>query len=143
MFEYHGWVTIRQTAGLDDNDARLRQQVTEIKELLAELGSYGLLDLRWMNGAPFLHLAGKPNHRGTWGTAILGTFERVGQIAPGSYGLLYVWDDEVWDDESNQHPNEFRVFKLARGRVTEHPDVLLSPVIPAVEDAWRDETATT
>src|SRR5215467_2984439 len=57
---------------------------------------------------------------------------------PGSYGLLY-----VWDDESNQHPNEFRVFKLARGRVTEHSDVLLSPVIPALEDVWRDETATT
>jgi hypothetical protein len=138
VFEYHGWVAIRETAGLDDNDARLRQQVTEIQERLAELGDYGLLDLRWMNGAPFLHLAGKPNHRGAWGTAILDTFERAGQIAPGSYGLLY-----VWDDESNQYPNEFRVFKLARGQVTEHPDVLLSPVIPALEDARRDETATT
>lgn len=91
-----------------------------------------------MNGVPFLHLAGEPNHCGTWGTAILGIFERVGQIAPGSYGLLY-----VRDDESNQYPNEFRVFRLARGQVTEHPDVLLSPVIPSVEDAWPDETTTT
>jgi len=82
VFEYHGWVAIRETAGLDDNDARVRQQVREIQECLAELGDYGLLDLRWMNGAPFLHLAGKPNHRGAWGTAILDTFERVGQIAP-------------------------------------------------------------
>jgi len=81
-------VAIRETAGLDDNDARLRQQVTEIQECLAELGDYGLIDLRWMNGAPFLHLACKPTHRGAWGTAILDTFERVGQIAPGSYGLL-------------------------------------------------------
>jgi Immunity protein 7 len=49
VFEYHGWVAIRETAGLDDNDELLRQQVAEIQERLAELGDYGLLDLRWID----------------------------------------------------------------------------------------------
>ncbi|WP_410611889.1 Imm7 family immunity protein [Amycolatopsis sp. lyj-109] len=55
---------------------------------------------------------------------------KVGRLAPGSYGLLY-----VHDDEHPEHRLSFRVFRLARGRVTEHADHLLSPVIPTLEDA--------
>ncbi|GAA2641537.1 Imm7 family immunity protein [Nonomuraea recticatena] len=129
MFEYHGWVTIRETAGVeDDRDGRLERQVEEVRACLAELRDYGLVDLRWMNGTPFVHLAGQPNRDGGWGEVLIALFERVGRIAPGSYGLLHVWDDE------GSHPNEFRVFRLVRGQVSEHADPLLSPVIPTVED---------
>ncbi|MDN3354021.1 Imm7 family immunity protein [Actinomadura sp. DC4] len=134
MFEYHGWVTIRETAGLDDDPSRLRSQVGEINEVLAGLGEYGLLDLRWMNGTPFLHIAGMPNHRGVWGEQVIGLFRRVGRIAPGSYGLLHIWDDE--DAEEGK---TFRIFRLARGVVTEHADSLLSPLIPTVEDGGPAE----
>lgn len=138
MFEYHGWVHIRETAGLDDDDARLRSQVEDIRRLLADLGEYGLLDLRWMNGFPFLHVAGVPNHRGEWGTLIIDLFRRVGEIAPGSFGLLH-----VWDDEDAEHANVFRVFRLVRGTLTEHADSLLSPLMPTVEDAEHpDGTAS-
>ncbi|PZG13252.1 Imm7 family immunity protein [Nonomuraea aridisoli] len=126
MFEYHGWVTIRDTAGPEEDPARLTRQIEEIQERLARLGDYGLLDLRWMNGTPFLHLAGNPNRRGAWGQEIIGLFARVGEIAPGSFGLLYVLDDE--SDE------EVRVFRMARGEVTEHADPFLSPVVPTLED---------
>ncbi|MEV6641496.1 Imm7 family immunity protein [Amycolatopsis sp. NPDC051371] len=56
-------------------------------------------------------------------------FAKVGQLAPGSYGLLH-----VHDDEHPEHMLSFRVFRLARGMVTEHADHLLSPVIPTLED---------
>lgn len=133
MFEYHGWVSIRETAGLDDNDndELLRDRVRRVRQCLTELGDYALLDLRGLNVGPFLHVGGKPNHRGTWGPAIIELFRQVGRIAPGSYGLLY-----VWDDESGPHANEFRVFRLVRGELTEHPDSLLSPCIPTLEDPW-------
>ncbi|GAA1630931.1 Imm7 family immunity protein [Nonomuraea maheshkhaliensis] len=137
VFEYHGWLTIRETAGLDDDPASLRRQVEKVGECLAELGDYGLVDLRWMNGVPFIHVGGNPNHRGTWGPAIITLFSRVGRIAPGSYGLLH-----VWDDESGPHSNEFRVFRLARGEVTEHADALLSPAIPTLEDPWGGDATT-
>ncbi len=91
------------------------------------------MDLRYTNGTPFLHVAGLANHRGEWGTGIIELFGRVGEIAPGSFGLLYVWDDEDPD-----HQNEFRIFRLVRGVVTEHADALLSPLIPTVEDEDRD-----
>lgn len=133
MFEYHGWVTIRETAGVeDDGDGLLERQVAEIRACLAELGDYGLIDLRRMNGTPFLHLAGQPNHDGGWGDVLVTLLARVGRIAPGSYGLLHVWDDE------GAHPNGFRVFRLVRGEVSEHADALLSPVIPTLEDPWPE-----
>lgn len=134
MFEYHGWAHIRETAGLDDDDARLRSQVEDIRRLLADLGEYGLLDLRRLNGFPFLHVAGMPNHRGEWGAQIIDLFRKVGEIAPGSFGLLY-----VWDDEDAEHANAFRVFRLVRGTLTEHADSLLSPLIPTVEDAEHSD----
>jgi hypothetical protein len=137
VFEYHGWVAIRETAGVEDDLELLHRQVEEVRECLAELGEYGLLDVRWMNGVPFLHVGGKPNHRGSWGVAIIDLFARVGQIAPGSYGLLH-----VWDDESDRHSNEFRVFRLVRGEVTEHADSWLSPAIPTLEDPWGGDEGT-
>ena len=63
--------------------------------------------------------------------AIIELFHRVADLAPGSYGLLYVHDDE--DPEHDRH---FRVFRLIRGTVTEHADHLLSPVIPTLEDEY-------
>ncbi|HEX7306774.1 MAG TPA: Imm7 family immunity protein [Lentzea sp.] len=82
-----------------------------------------------MNGEYFIHLGGNPNHRRQNGEAVVDLFAKVGQVAPGSYGLLY-----VHDDEHPQHMLSFQVFRLVRGTVTEHPDHLLSPVIPTLED---------
>jgi hypothetical protein len=155
--EYHGWVTIRQTAradeewttslrrphgedGCDDllerraanDDGLLERQVEEIRAYLAQLPDYGLIDLRWMNGIPFLQVAGQPNHNGGWSDIILELFQRIGRIAPGSYGLLHLWDDE------GAHPNEFRVYRLVRGRLSEHDDTLLSPTVPTLEDPEPD-----
>lgn len=131
MFEYHGWITIYESAGDDDGDPlalveRIRRRVDEVA------GPY-LLDLRFVNGVPSLHLAGFPNHRGLHGGDVEALFAAVGALAPGSYGLLY-----VRDDESADHANEFRVFRMARGRVTEHADPFLSPCVPTVEDEMGD-----
>jgi immunity protein 7 of polymorphic toxin system len=127
MFEYHGWITLRSTAEALDDEPPLR--LSEIKALVDEFAGYALMDLQPMNGVYYLHLGGNPNHRGRHGAAVVDLFARVGQLAPGSYGLLYVHDDEDPD-----HRLGFRVFRLARGAVTEHADHLLSPVIPTLED---------
>ncbi|MFF0055414.1 Imm7 family immunity protein [Streptomyces microflavus] len=58
-------------------------------------------------------------------------FEHVAEVAPGSYGLLH-----VRDDEDPGHENEVRVLRLVRGRVTQHTETLLSPCIPTVEDPF-------
>ncbi|MGR6542089.1 Imm7 family immunity protein [Paenibacillus tundrae] len=53
----------------------------------------------------------------------------IGVMAPGSYGMLY-----VFNDEHPKHFNEFNVYVLTRGNVEERNDPFLSPLIPTVAD---------
>lgn len=129
MFEYHGWITIRETAADTDDSAPPREIVESLRHRIQQIASPYLLDLRWMNGEPFIHLGGFSNHRTS--PEIVGLFSHVGTVAPGSYGLLH-----VRDDEDRGHENEVRVLRLARGIVTEHTEALLSPCIPTVEDPF-------
>ena len=131
MFEYHGWITLRSTAEAVDDEPPLR--LKEIQDLVNGLAGHGLTDLRQINGEHYIHLGGFTNHRGPQGAQVIGLFAKVGHLAPGSYGLLY-----VHDDEDPGYELEFRVFRLVRGTVTEHADQHLSPVIPALEDEWID-----
>ncbi|MGV9655235.1 Imm7 family immunity protein [Streptomyces sp. NPDC003554] len=90
MFEYHGWISVRESADADDdecNSDRLREIIEGIQSRIREIDSPYLLDLRWMNGEAFLHLGGHPNHRDE---DIIGLFTEVGERAPGSYGLLHI-----------------------------------------------------
>ncbi|KRF32213.1 hypothetical protein ASG93_04815 [Paenibacillus sp. Soil787] len=54
---------------------------------------------------------------------------------PGSYGLLYVHNDEDFKGEDD-NSNNFIVWKLARGKLTQEKDNYLSPYIPVVEDEY-------
>ncbi|MFJ7910638.1 Imm7 family immunity protein [Kitasatospora sp. NPDC096204] len=131
MFEYHGWIKVLESAGADDEDDadRFRRVVEGIEERVQEIGSPYLLDLRWMNGEVFIHFGGFPNHRDA---EILAFFREVGERAPGSYGLLHVRDDE---DPGRE--NEVLVIRMVRGQVSEHPESLLSPGIPVLEDPFQ------
>ncbi|MEU8136005.1 Imm7 family immunity protein [Streptodolium elevatio] len=132
MFEYHGWINVQDTAGAEDADHdvdRIRRIADGIRERIREIDSPYLLDLRWMNGEAFVHFGGFPNHRDA---GILAFFAEVGVRAPGSYGLLH-----VRDDEDSGHENEVRVIRMVRGRLTEHPEPLLSPCIPLLEDPYQ------
>lgn len=51
-------------------------------------------------------------------------------MAEGSYGLIYLYDDEAAGRE-----NQFQVFSLSRGSVKEFSDFYLSPIVPTIEDA--------
>jgi hypothetical protein len=90
---------------------------------------HGWIAVRAMNGAPFIHLGGHSNHRSA--PDVVGLYEHVAAVAPGSYGLLH-----VRDDEDPGHQNEVRVLRLVRGAVTPHTDSLLSSCIPTLEDAF-------
>ena len=58
---------------------------------------------------------------------LIALFETIGKIAEGSYGLLY-----LRNDEDKEKYNNFVVHRLARGTVEIYPDTLLSPMIPNV-----------
>ena len=54
---------------------------------------------------------------------------KIGELAEGSYGLIYLYDDEAVGKE-----NQFQVFSLSRGSVEEFSDQFLSPIAPTIED---------
>ncbi|MCK2237884.1 MULTISPECIES: Imm7 family immunity protein [unclassified Crossiella] len=123
MFEYHGWVHLCSTAEAVDDEPEL--PMAEIQRLVDGWTGRGLMSLGGSNGASFVHFAGMPNHVDQ---DVFDFFAELGRLAPGSYGLLH------WHYHGTH--NEFRVQRMVRGQVTEHPEPLLSPVIPGLEDEW-------
>lgn len=130
MVEIHGWVTLRTSTGESDEDridrlaCALRQQIEDME------ADNPVIELKVLNAKYMIVVSGCTNH---WGPAVDDVFrllQRVGIEAPGSYGILYEWNDENLSRE-----NEFHVWRLARGKLTEHGDALLSPCIPTIEDA--------
>lgn len=131
MYEYHGWITIGETAGERDVGG-LHQAVAQIRNYLSESVAVYVAGLDVVNGLYVLWLAGHPNHK----TDIpLRLFEYVASQAPGSYGLLYIRDD---DDQAC--PNAFQVWRLARGRLESAADPFLSPCVPIIEDRFTEDT---
>lgn len=126
MFEYHGWAVVRDDT-CDGDETNLRRIVGELQNVADSFNDgSGTSDIRWANGDCFVTFAGNPNHRNE---RVFGWFTWLAKHAPGSYGLLY-----VWDDESTEFENAFRVYCLRRGQVEQRADTFLSPCIPVIED---------
>lgn len=131
MFEYHGWATVRSSPGEEGDEGLSASLLSGIETLLTGLNEGpGLAHLQIANGDTQISLSGMRNHRSGQGDQVIETFCRIASMAPGSYGLLYVWDDEDPDADRN----EFQVFVMGRGKVTRQADTFLSPRIPTIED---------
>ena len=132
MFEYHGWATLRETYANEDNfDEKIDQMIDSIKERINNLGAdNGLMDLRSVNGSYQLHLSGLLNHKTPRADALLDLYAFISRTAVGSYGILYIYDDE----DAHGQDNEFQVFVMMRGEVIKREDPFLSPFIPTVEN---------
>jgi hypothetical protein len=132
VFEFHGWATIRvpDADGADFKPIGGGPEVEAIKRVRSAINDahdeFSLFDVRQTgNGQTVLMAHGLRNHRFE---PVVGLFRWVAAELPDSYGLLY-----VHDDEAEGHDNEFRVWRLARGRFEELADPFLSPYTPTVE----------
>lgn len=133
MFEFHGWAVIRESfdEANEDEDV-LKAIVAELSEQIrAHPWVNGPCRLEVVNGAYHLWTTGVFNHRGDRGEELLELFRWIARMAPGSYGLLYVYDDEA---ENLPERVGFQVWRLARGQLLRHQDPFLSPYFPVVED---------
>lgn len=135
MFEFHGWAVLRASTSDDDEQPDL-DLLKQFRAEVARLASASdarppcsdfvhTSDVVW-NGMTSFTVSGLLNHRREY---VLQLFRWLAERGPGSYGLLYIWDDE------SEHPDVFRVWRLARGTLTEEADPFLSPPIPTLEDA--------
>lgn len=127
MFEYHGWIKISESAHeAEDNSDLLKSLLSKITQIVDELkDNSGDVEVFMQNGTHYLRLHGDRNHYQSW---VLSLFTKVGEIARGSYGLLY-----VRDDEDSKYSNQFQVWRMAKGTVSNERDQFLSPCNPVLE----------
>jgi Immunity protein 7 len=128
MFEFHGWAVL--TAGTGESDPQSEQEITAIVQRridsdvddlrCAGVASGNLLTSVWFHGQ-YNHPRPGP----------LNFLRFIGEQAAGAYGVLFLRDD----DDDPKHLNEYRVWRLARGEVTQFGDPFLSPCVPTIEDA--------
>lgn len=131
MIEYYGWINLRDSTYESDDK--------EMNIVLSKLYSYiskyklndtsGLVNLHKVNGSYQLLITGNTNHLSQDVIDIFNLYEFIAEIAKGSYGLLY-----IRNDESEDAFNEFEVFVLAREKIKKEKDPFLSPCIPVIED---------
>ena len=127
MFEFHGWANIQI-----DYDSPFIDRVHQIgagpwyeavKALRTAVNDahdeFSLFDIQQCgNGMLVLMAHGLRNHRFE---PVIDLFRWVAENLPGSYGLLYIEDDELPDEETR-----FKAWRRANGRLTEHEDPFLS-----------------
>lgn len=130
MFEFHGWFALLDST-YEVNEGKVELIVWRLQERIGILGWKGMssffAEVRPLNGTYFLFIHGNPNHKGYIGLQLDDLLAFVTAEAPGSYGVMY------WRN-SEEGTNDFTVKIMTRGKLVDHPDPFLSPVIPTIED---------
>jgi hypothetical protein len=148
MLTAYGWVVVRSTREpyrdaaperLDEIDDEVDSADDDLFDRIEQfLATYSPPDLDWhfrrhMNNVKgTLLLSSSRNHRGDPPSAI-GVLRWLAREGPGSFGLVYVHDDEDDKRTGSDHRNEFRVWRLLAGDVSELADPFLSPIIPTID----------
>jgi hypothetical protein len=133
MTETHGWITLRYSDYHSEDHMQVAF-VSKFKKYLQRDYAWALeaghCRLITYNGLEAFTLNVQHNHKGE-PFYPLDIFTWVAQESTGSYGLLYVHDDE----DKLQH-NEFQVYVLKRGKLLKTKDPFLSPYEEEVEQSY-------
>lgn len=145
LLEKHGANSDEFLSAIDDTDEAVGQADEQLFDRLERyLADLGPPDLDWhfrrhMNNASgLLTFSSSRNHRGLSPSAVE-VLRWLAENGPGSYGLVYLHDDEDVGDtgrlrgrDSSDHSNEFRVWRLLDGKLEELDDPFLSPIVPRI-----------
>lgn len=128
MVELHGWLSISETYEDEDNyeEVEIDSIMQEVKRIVADKDS---VEIEYKNGVPFISTLICTNHRTPEIDLVINTYKLVSETATGSYGLIY-----IRDDEDSVHHNEFQIYIFKKGECHYKVDNDLSPCIPEVEN---------
>lgn len=129
MIELHGWLSISETYENEDlfSIAELESISQKVKDVVLKNG-YDV-ELKYMNGFPFITTLICTNHRTKRIDDVIAAYKNIAEIATGSYGVIY-----IRDDEDVIHYNEFQIYIFKRGKCIYRVDTDFSPCIPSIED---------
>jgi hypothetical protein len=141
MFEFHGWAVITVDDLDDEGHDTLRLATIAAKMADAEAAlqvalanatdTFCVFEIQHTcNALRYLTTHGVRNHRYQ---PVIDLFQWIADHLPACYGLLYIHDVEDMTRTGDDFSNCFRVWRLARGQLTEQPDPFLSPCIPTIE----------
>lgn len=131
MVELHAWITIRESyKNCDNSEVRIDEIVSIIRE--KTVGT--IAAIKAINGEYFLVADASSNHLSTEYDEFFGLVKYICQVAKGSYGLVYLLNDE----DKNGYDNEFCVYVIKQGKIELCKDSFLSPFVSEVEDKAED-----
>lgn len=132
MVELHSWITIRKTYEVCEDEDDVEKVIENLKQIIRGL-KYIEIPVKVKNGEYYIEFSIYTNHFSADVEEHLDFFAEIGKIAKGSYGLLY-----LHNDEDAMHYNEFQIWRLSRGKIRKYEDKILSPFVPVVEDVDTD-----
>lgn len=158
MLRAHGWIVVRSSREryadpdltidemvqvLDDavriKDEALWQQLRQWLEEHSDPGLKWTFTDRFNALSGLLQFAASRDHRAS---CIWDMMRWIAVNGTGSYGIVYVHDDEDTDtnrdfrrghaDNAADYSNVFRVWRILNGKLEELDDPFLSPIIPTI-----------
>lgn len=126
---WQGWISI-QTDPNEEHFDELKKVIRELEIFMKPLQRANqLFEIKPFNLEQILFIAGSHNHDIGYSNSIVELLNKVAELAPASHGLVYVrWPEHptLW--------NQYRVYKMARGKITIEDDPFFSPCSPVIED---------
>lgn len=126
MVELHGWLSIRET--YEDEDSLPPKEIDEITRKVKDIISDSGIELRYANGEPYVNTLFCSNHRTSEVDEIIEAYKSVSKTATGSYGVIY-----LRDDDDAKHFNKFQIYVFKNGTCSQRSDEDFSPCIPTIE----------
>ena len=129
MIEIHGWLSISATYQCED--LLLQSEIDRIMQQVQDIVSNCQyeIDLRYVNGCAFINTLYCSNHRTEEVDVLIETYKRISETVAGSYGVLF-----IRDDEDKILYNEMQVYIFKKGKCLLKRDTDFSPCIPTIED---------
>ena len=129
MTELHGWLTISETYQNEDllSQSELDSVMQTVKQIIQE--SSVSICIQYANGTAFLQTLFCSNHHTVEIDEIIQVYTRIAETATGSYGMIY-----LRDDEDKIYHNAFQAYVFRKGKRYYQEDSYFSPCIPMTED---------
>lgn len=135
MYQYHGWAVLSISVDDESNHIEDSKMLLQVQNYISKLkDNIDIIEVKAINGQYHFLMTGFANHKIISEYNPINIFRHIGILASGSYGILY-----VYDDEDLEYFNEFRVYVLTRGDISEKSDTYLSPLIPTVANKSKFE----
>jgi hypothetical protein len=131
MYSYHLWIILRESTSEADTGS-FAGKLDELRALVgAKLSAVSATPVQALNVEHILQCSESHNHRGDVHDRLLLVLKWIIKEFPGSYGLVYWYDDERPGRASF---DGYNVIVIARGALLHRYDPFISPIAPTVEE---------